>query len=114
MVFKELDVPGELKANVLHLYIVCISMTQEARTFNQNAAIYSEFYFPTLIQGFLPGWGLALGEAALGRSMTGSKGQTQGSQIPPNLCGPWWSGRCFPAMSKYPSSGSTLTLESFD
>ena len=114
MVFKELDVSGELKANILHLYIVCISMTQEARIFYQNAAIYSEFYFPTLIQGFLPGWGLALGEAALGGSMTGSKGQTQCSQIPPNLCGAWWSGRRFPAMSKYPSSSSTLTLKSFD
>lgn len=81
MVFKELDVSGELKATILHLYIACISMAQGARTFCQ-AAIYSEFYFPTLIQGFLPGWGLALGEAALGRSMTGRKGQTQCSQIP--------------------------------
>lgn len=107
MVFKKLNVSGELKANILHLYIVCISMAQEARAFYQ-AAISSEFYFPTLIQGFLPCWGLAVGEAALGRSMTGSKGQTQSSQIPTGPLWPLVEWKAPPAMSKYPSSVQLL------
>lgn len=43
MVLKDLDVLGEVKANIPYLYVVCISVAHEARTLYQSAKICREF-----------------------------------------------------------------------